>query len=179
MKKSSTPRGFTLVEIMVAVSLFIVVAFIVTSAFTSFAEANRRAQATRISVDNLNFAMESIVLKMREGNDYRCGDDYECPNSPSETVTFLADNGKTVKYWLEAADNTGNETIFKCEYDPDSGSCGQSANPIVAPEVKISQLNFYIKNDQRPRARIVIKGKIDTRVGSKDFTLQTTVSQRR
>lgn len=172
MTNSLPQKGFTLVEIMVAVSLFIVVAFIATSSFTSFAEVNRRAQALRSSIDNLNFAMESMVLKLREGNDYTCA----AAADPCTAIAFTADNGNTVEYRFKIYDDIG--TIEKCEKDV--GACANfDFVPIVAVAVNVDRLNFYIDNSERPLVKIVIRGLIDTQTGgAREFILQTTVSQR-
>lgn len=177
MKFKPEQGGFTLIEIMVAVSLFIVVAFITTSAFTSFTEASRRSQAIRNNIDNLNFAMESIVLKIREGNNYSCLEDddvaagvtHDCPTAPSQTIAFLADNGDVVKY--KFAQDASGGTILKSEN-------GSAFEPIVATQVNVSRLDFYVKNGERPLARIVIQGSVTTAAGASEFTLQTTISQR-
>lgn len=180
MIKTSNKQGFTLIEMMVAVSLFVVVAFIITSTFTSFADANRRAQAVRTSVDNLNFAMESIVLKIREGNAYTCGleaeaDITDCSQTPATAVNFKVDNGNTVQYsWDEDL-----KTIFKCEHLPGDAACDQnSGTQIVSDEVQVEKLNFYVRNGTNPLVKIVIGGQIDSSAGSREFILQTSISQR-
>lgn len=177
-------RGFTLIEMMVAVSLFVVVAFIATSAFTSFAEANRRAQAIRTNIDNLNFAMESIVLKIREGNNYDCGEvggNTECLTDPEQEINFLADNGAQIRYKLDEDSILAEED---CSQVP--GACiSKVLTPIVSPEVIVKRFDIYVNNQEslptetkRPIVRIVISGTIDTSLGSRDFNLQTTISQR-
>lgn len=72
MKKVQAKTGFTLVEIMVAISIFSIVAVIATGAFISANEVNKRAQAIKIVMDNLSFAINSITLKMKQGKGYQC-----------------------------------------------------------------------------------------------------------
>jgi len=176
MTKKLNKRGFTLIEMMVAVSLFVVVAFITTSTFTSFADANRRAQAVRTSVDNLIFAMESIVLKIREGNAYVCGletdpDVTDCSQTPATAINFKVDSGNIVQYsWDEDL-----KTIFKCEHLP-GDECQDTQ--IVSNEVQVEKLNFYVRNGTNPLVKIVIGGQIDSSAGSREFILQTSISQR-
>ncbi len=64
--------GFTLIEIMVAVSIFTIVAVICTGAFITANQINQKAQAIKLAMDNLNFALDDIVFKMKEGTNYRC-----------------------------------------------------------------------------------------------------------
>lgn len=175
--------GFTLVEVMVAVSLFVVVAMTATTTFMVFSDANRRSQGLRASIDNLNFAMESIVLKMREGNNYTCGDSLvPTPSAPSCTggdgddgsdgVTFVADDGQIVSYRFTELAETGIGTIERKVGD-------NEWEPMVAPSVDIETVRFYVDNAGRPKVRIllsaIVKDKEDTAYG---FELQTTISQR-
>ncbi len=67
-----TKNGFTLIEMMVAVSIFSIVAVIVSGALITVMSINRQAQATKIVVDNLRFAMDSMVMRLRDGTNYHC-----------------------------------------------------------------------------------------------------------
>lgn len=62
MKKT----GFTLIEIMVSVSIFVIVALITVSVLLSMAAANRKAQEIRRLHDNLALILDSISLRIRE-----------------------------------------------------------------------------------------------------------------
>lgn len=186
MKYFSTNKksGFTLIEVMVSVSLFVVVAMIATTTFIVFSDANKRSQGLRSSIDNLNFAMESIVLKMREGNNYTCGEvDTPIPSATgcagytgqedgNNAVTFLADNGDIVTYRFAESDDGRTGTIERRV----NGDIWES---IVAPMVDIESVRFYVDNSGRPKVRVflsaIVKDKNDTAYG---FELQTTISQR-
>jgi len=65
--------GFTLVEMMVASAIFTVVSVVAIGAVITVNNANRKAQAIRAVVDNLNFTMESMSRKLRVGSQYHCG----------------------------------------------------------------------------------------------------------
>src|SRR3990167_5891431 len=64
--------GFTLIEIMVAVSIFAIVAVITTGALVTANNTNRKAQAIKLAIDNLNFAVDSMVLNLGNGGRYHC-----------------------------------------------------------------------------------------------------------
>lgn len=74
MQKSKVKinKGFTLIEIMVAVSIFISVMMIVIGALLMLNNANRKAQALRVVVDNLNFALEDMTRNIMTGSEYKC-----------------------------------------------------------------------------------------------------------
>ncbi|MEO8638163.1 MAG: type II secretion system protein [Candidatus Taylorbacteria bacterium] len=65
-------RGFTLIEMIVSVTLFIVVMVIAATAILSITSANRKSQSTKVAVDNLSFALENMTRHIRVGTSYSC-----------------------------------------------------------------------------------------------------------
>jgi prepilin-type N-terminal cleavage/methylation domain-containing protein len=65
-------RGFTLVEMIVSLAIFSVVAVIAIGALLKVIDANKKAQSIQSSVTNLNFAMESMSRDLRTGTNYYC-----------------------------------------------------------------------------------------------------------
>ena len=63
-------RGFTLVEIMVAVSVFVLVMVISSGAIISVFNANQKSKNLRSAMDNLNLTMESMTRTIRFGTKY-------------------------------------------------------------------------------------------------------------
>lgn len=68
----SKKSGFTLIELMVSISLFSAVMVIVIGALLALNNANRRAQAVRAVIDNLNFAMEDVTRSIRTSTAIEC-----------------------------------------------------------------------------------------------------------
>jgi len=165
-------RGFTLVEMIVAVSIFTIVVFVSVGALLAIADANRKANALRTVMDNLNFAMESMARSIRTGDDYSCSGGDNCP-SGGNSLTFTDQNSQTVTYRYEAA--TKSISVQK--------GAGAFTN-ITSPEVTIDSLTFYVNgvgsDGAQPRVVISIQGTagiIETLKSS--FSVQTTISQRR
>lgn len=69
MKKTN---GFTLIEIIVSLALFAVVAVVAVGAFLKIIDANRRSEAIETAVNDTSFALESISRDLRVGSDYEC-----------------------------------------------------------------------------------------------------------
>jgi prepilin-type N-terminal cleavage/methylation domain-containing protein len=65
-------RGFTLVEIIVSLALFAVVALIAVGAFLKIIDANKQSQSLQTAMNNTSFALESMVREMRVGSNYYC-----------------------------------------------------------------------------------------------------------
>ena len=65
-------RGFTLIEVMVSVSLFAMVMTLSLGAILSIIDGNKKAQAINAVANNLNFAVESMVRDIKTGYAYTC-----------------------------------------------------------------------------------------------------------
>lgn len=168
--KPPSQAGFTLVEMLVAVAVFVMVAFIVTSTFLILANANRKAQSIRLVMDNLNFALDSMALRMREGSNYQCYPDTN-PSDPTSCsgVSFIDGGNNTINYFLEG------QRIYFC-----SGNCAGSI-PVTAPEVEIKKFVVLINEPEdggRALAALLIKGVAGDGKTKTQFNIQTTVSER-
>lgn len=64
--------GFTLVEIIVSLGIFAVVAVVALGALVKIVSANRKAQTVQAAVTNINFALDAMSREMRVGRDYYC-----------------------------------------------------------------------------------------------------------
>ena len=107
-----TDSGFSLVEMMVAIAIFMVVAVVAVAALLKIVDADRKSQTLQDAVNNINFAMDSITREIRVGSAYTCsssgygggnltGQGAVCNpnpiqgsisnnNSPNASVTFLS-----------------------------------------------------------------------------------------
>jgi len=68
-----TDKGFTLIELMVSVSVFIIIMTISMGAILGVFDSNRKSRALRTVMNNLNLSMESMSKEMRYGSSYHCG----------------------------------------------------------------------------------------------------------
>lgn len=65
-------KGFTLVEILVALMIFSLVVVVALAALVRIVDANRKAQTIQDAVINLSFTMESMTRELRTGSTYYC-----------------------------------------------------------------------------------------------------------
>jgi prepilin-type N-terminal cleavage/methylation domain-containing protein len=182
--KFKNKQGFTLVELLVAVSLFVVVTTISIGAILSVFDANKKAQSSKTVVDNLNLAIENMARIVRFGSNYHCANlnlplsnPRNC-NTGANTDTLLAVNfnGSTIVYkW----DGTINDPIER------SDDGGNTYTAITAPDVKIQYLRFYVfgtdpgPNTDQPYAVVVIKGYVGDKLTNQTiFSIETLMSQR-
>ena len=169
----SRKKGFTLVEMIVAVGLFTIVTLVVIGALLSIVDANRKAKSLQSVMNNLNFALESMVRTIRTGSDYQClGVNY--PNCSGGTeLQFTDSEGRQITYRYS----------FNNRIERRVGSSSQFI-AITAPEVTINDFKFYVigansSDTIQPYVLMTISGqaKVGTRAAS-DFHVQATASQR-
>ncbi len=177
-KKISHKKGFTLIELMVATTIFVIVMVIAIGSVLSIVDANRKAQALNSVINNLNFALESMIRDVRTGTNYSAG---TCTiNGVSGTGTncsfsFTSQNGVPLAYTFYQ-DSLGNGKLQKI-------TNGGTPTDFTAPEVNVQNLAFSISgagsNDGQPRVLINIGGYagVKQKIRS-NFSLQTLVSQR-
>lgn len=191
--KKQYSAGFTLVELMVALTLFTIVVLAAVSSLYTVNSASRKVQAMRTVMDNLNFAVESMSRTIRTGSDLICGGqgNIATPNCPFinqigsdrllVNATLGLDAGQTqiVEYRLSTHPN-GNGALQKQVWD--NGIAGGWI-AMTTPEIDIDQLLFYVDgvgttDTKQPGVQIVIRGVATTVADTAPFAIQTYVSQR-
>lgn len=196
--------GFTLIEMMVSVSIFVIVAFTVTATLIAISNANRKAQELKEIIDNLNFSIQSMVLRMREGKDYTCLDstgrfDGSDPVRGGAVCTAIGRDGfgeaivfhdptlpdaagaeTTVQYYREET-VVGNEPFGTIKTI--QGTAGKPS-AVTAPNVNITKFNVRVggvtpDNPNKPFIVIDLAGSAQLRGGNDktNFQMRTFVSQ--
>lgn len=181
--KKNKKLGFTLIEIMVAVSIFALVMMVAIGAVLSIVAANKKAQALNSVITNLNFALEGMMRDLRTGYEYDC-------NLGTETLEDCTGNpvipGEAIRF--TSSQSQGEKVIYSI-----IGSAiqkkigGEVAYPLTAPEVTIEKLNFYVTGTNnaaaldyyQPKILVVIRGRYIGQGQDSKFDLQTLVSQRK
>lgn len=162
---------------MVAVSLFVIVAFIVVSTLLTMSYAYKKAQKMRLLMDNFNFSLQSMSLNIREGINYNNSD---CPNDKN-CIEFLPIdswfNDKREMVCYKKVETSLKKCIGLCS------ACDESATSIISPEIKLNNLKFEIDGSSNSGLKRKVKILIDGEAGTLDrertsFFIQNTVSQR-
>jgi len=167
--------GFSLVEILVSLAIFSTVMVTAAGALLTTIDANHKAQAVQLAVNNLSFALESMSRPIREGNTYHCGTDtpLTSPADCSSGNNFFAfkrtTDSKTVSYYL-----FNGKIIREVDGMPLA---------ITSSGVTVTKLAFYVSGSSDPKKQplvtIVIQGTAgETAKTQTTFNLQTTLSQR-
>ncbi len=177
-------RGFTLIEMMVAVALFAIVMLVATSALLALMNATRKAQALQSVMNNLNTALDGMVRAIRMGDEYYCGGISAGTNNCTGGSTLFS-------FAPYGTDATQQSTRWAYRYNATNKSIEKSVNggasfvAITAPEIQVDDFKFYVVGTTRsdsvqPRALIVVKGTAgDEKVGTRTtFSIQATAVQR-
>ena len=172
-------RGFTLIETMVAISIFTIIITMGTAAVLNTNAVYRKATATRALLDNLSFVMEDMTRNLRLGSDYKCGTTGgNCP-SGDVIINFNDVNGNPSGYLIGPDINDSTTNIIS-KYDPAISNFA----PISSPEFKIdtSKSGFTVSGvgdpNAQPMVTIRLSGHIEIKGETTEFNLQTSVSQR-
>lgn len=128
-------RGYTLIELIIAVGLFAVVMTLATGAYLIVIGVNRRIQSTVIGIDNLSFALDTMTRDIRTGTNYNCGGTGDCPSGAS-TFSFTDQSGRFVSYRVNGS--AVQETV------------NGVSSVLTDPSVTVSSLTFYASGTARP-----------------------------
>ncbi len=168
-------KGFTLIEIMTAMSIFAVVMTISMSSIVGIFDANRRSKAIKDVMSNLNLSMESISKELRYGKNYHCSSSgnittpADCAEGDS-FISFLSSEGEQVVYYLDSS------SVWK-------QVASENVLPVTAPEIVVDDLKFYVLgstvgDEYQPKVIIKINAHSGNGSNRSDFVLETMVSQR-
>jgi len=169
--------GFTLVEMIVSLALFSVVATVSLGALIKIVSANKKAQTLHATITNLNFALETMSREMRVGRKYTCYDftdpvvptlkafeERDCPLVNNHQIAFQSskeffisgNNGSTCRqiiayrFWNNTLNSgLGGYTIEKAEQQ----ACGDFLDdikfvPMISLEdVSITDVRLSVKSD--------------------------------
>ena len=167
-------RGFTLIELMTAISIFIIIMTVAMGSILNIFDINRKARSLKTVINNLNSAVDSMSREMRFGRIYHCGSgSVEVPqNCPSgdTSMSFLSSNGEQITYRF-------NNNVIEKQVD----NGGYVA--VTAQEITIDSMVFYTLgagtgDTLQPKVIIQMKSHAGTGKSRSDFTLETLVSQR-
>ncbi len=170
-KRNAARRGYTLIELIVAVGLFAFVMMMSASAYLIMIALNHQAQGTTVGINNLSFALETMTRDIRTGSAYSCGGAGDCPTGGA-SFSFNDKEGTPVSYSL-------------------SGSSLQKVTngvpvSLTDPSVVITSLTFYTSGSQpvpsdyhQPRLTIIVVGSVSTGPGkTQPFTVETGATMR-
>jgi len=174
---SMIKRGYTLIELMVAVGLFALIMTLASGAYLVMIGINRQTQNITAGINDLSFALETMTRNIRLGYGYTCptGTNDCIIDASTDNFSFSNEHDKAVAYSL----------------DPIAYIIQQSVDGVPSPltdssAVKVTSLTFYVSGTDRPPAdynqphvTITVSGTIDTgHEKTENFTIETGATMR-
>lgn len=191
VNKKNTNGGFTLIELMVSMAIFMIVMLMALGALVNISNVAKKARAMHQAMDNVNFAMESMTRSLRTGSSYYCGT-ITVPYSTTPPA-FQADcpgGGDAISFIPQEQPSKAQDTVYKLEGGALKKCVAPSASCIAmtSSDVSVTDLKFFVKGSglpaplgsdtTQPSVYIMMKGVVTIGNDKSEFALQTLVSQR-
>lgn len=193
---NTNQKGFTLVELLVSLSLFIVIVIALVGSLYTVNDASRKVQAMRTVMDNLNFAIESMSRTIRTADHITLS----CINGTENC--WIDSDGATLMN-MDSTLGAAEHIEYRVHKDPvtSRGSIAKRVTPlddngdlimaqrgdwqdITSSEIDIEKAAFYIKGGattdmMQPMVLVQMEG-VATVKGTLTipFSVQTLLSQR-
>lgn len=182
--------GFTLIELMVSLMIFVVVVLAAVGSLYSVNSASKKVQAMRSVLDNLTFAIEAISRTVRTSSSVVCGGSSNTSGSPN--CLFLDQDINTM---LLVGSTLGSETLveYRLGVHPNGNGAIQKRYQetgvwtnwisLTAPEINVEKLNFYVDGAEptdniQTNVQMFIQGEAIAGGESSPFAVQTYISER-
>ena len=100
LHKRKLVRGFTLIELMIAVTLFSTTVVIGIGALYSAQQVNIKLQTSHIIMDSMNLSLEVMSRNMRYGSNFNCINNLNLENvySDKEIRNSCGDGGNAIMF---------------------------------------------------------------------------------
>ncbi len=196
-------RGFTLIELMVSLSIFAIVMTISVGTLLILIDVNAKAQALYSSTTNLAYALDSITREIRTGYRYNCqissgalGETLptsppvppvnDCDSSAAgDFITFTREKDSVRIGYRRNEVTEGGETRGNIEQKISGGNWV----PITSSDVNVETFSIVVENSDtytsgpdmvQPVVTLHIRGTVSNGLDSvTEFNIQSRIVQRR
>ena len=179
--KIKNNQGVTLLELMVAVSLFTISILLAMQIFKMVIDGQRDAIAAQNMQESMRYTFERISKEIRmaqkdTGNNCISFPNkiYEVSGAGNDVLTFLNYHGECIEYSL----SSGRLYIAK-----DPGGPGEVSFPITVSKININNLRFELMGSDLNADQLLVIIKINAEVEGKEqfrhkMKIQTAISSR-
>jgi|SRR3989338_4355278 len=194
IKKLRRAGGYTIIETMIAVSLFLTVILTGMGTLLNANLLHQKSQDMRSIMDNLSFIMEDMSRNLRTGYNFRCINDGNFSTSidvaqscaSGGAIAFenaFGDSEDEDDQWVYKIESLDGGVTFNISKSVDSAASWAQLNP---SEVVIDSVSGFSVlgaepqsvDSQQPFVNIKLVGRIMYQDIITPFSLQTSVSQR-
>lgn len=179
MKQFNNENSFTIIELLVALTVFVFVIISALSVYTITIQRHFQAQKTQVVNEELAYAIELMATDIKNS--------YIILKSPDNNAIYLAHKTKSQNYENCKNGIAADCLVYKLEnYQITSKSKGDTVFvPLTSDRIIIERLVFQVNAEpnseqDNPQVTILIKARErnDIPGGPTEIFLQTTISQR-
>lgn len=176
-------KGFSLIELLVSVALFVVVMTASVGTLLALVDANQKAQTLKAVINNLQFGLDSMARTIRTGRFYNCTN--SVPPTLPTGIADCASGGRAIVL----TDDHGNRLAYR--YNNQTRSLerrdinsGSNWIALTAPQVVVEDAVFYVTGTPmadgiQPTVTMQIKGSAGSNPETDSaFSIELTVTQR-
>jgi prepilin-type N-terminal cleavage/methylation domain-containing protein len=160
--KNSYSAGFTLMEVMVSVSIFAIIVTIGIGSLLTINTTLQKTRAERQAIDSLSYVLDTMTRQIRTGKEY---------NEGGSTFEFKRQDGGGNDGDAETVEFSRSEGRIFIEING-------SSFDITPPNVTIDNLSFAVAADPQPYVTINISATVNAGRQSSSIAIQAGVSQR-
>ncbi|MCF7815738.1 MAG: type II secretion system GspH family protein [Candidatus Pacebacteria bacterium] len=191
-------QGFSLIELMVSLSVFSMVMLISTGTLLIMIDINAKAQALYSSTTNISYALDNLTREIRTGYNYNCfhsndldvqtlpvkGSTADCPSSDNAIAFTRESDGARVGFRKNDISGSLEKRIDKIG---NSGSwipiTSDKAVTVDVFDITVdNSVPYYpaTSNTNQPVVDIVVKGSMNNGLDQNTtFNIQSHIVQRR
>ena len=194
MLNKNKKNGYTMVETMISISIFLVVVMVGMNSLLNANMLHRKSQDMRSAIDTLSFIMEEMSRNLRVGYNYRCVSEYQIPDETPRScpdgdmaIVFESSTGEVGNFndqWVYAFVGTDILKSINGGGQAVALNRGLSEDDMTI-EIDGGQSGFFVTGAEppmgdldQPFVTIKLAGLITYKNISTPFFLQTSVSQR-
>lgn len=166
--KNAYSKGFTLMEVMVSVSIFAIIITIGIGSLLTINNTLQKTRADRQAMDSLSYVLDTMTRQIRTGHEYN-GNGSEFSFIRQKGEDSSGGDGEIVTFSLDGDAN--NQRIYMEIADG-------GAIDITPPNMKIEELDFETVKGEMEYVTIRISATVQTGRQNSQIAIQTGVSSR-
>jgi prepilin-type N-terminal cleavage/methylation domain-containing protein len=177
MKNATSMRGYTLLEMIVAVGIFAIVMLAATGAYLSLIQLDRHARAVNDVANNLSFAVDSMARSIRTGSDYDC--------TPGQGGANCWGGTPGTSFGFNDSETPSRSVVYALSNGQITASInGGTAIPLTDPRITVSALEFRVNgvgtgDQMQPHVIFNVRGTMTTSAqASTTFSIQGSATSR-
>ncbi len=183
-------RGFSLIEVLVSLSIFSVVITIAIGALLALIGANARTQNTQAVMTNITYALDSMTREIRTGTNFFCGSGGSLPEN-GDTTQNCSTGGPAFSFseggvsLTEFTSNNSRRIGYRLNNNSIERRLGNGAwLAVTAPEIIVTKLKYVVTGTARgdavtPSVTLYVEGTAGevNDDSQASFNIQTTIVQ--